>query len=200
MKNKFILGLIFGVLLIGLVSAGITGYLTQGQNFSSDGISATLQGVSRDGVATVVVENTNTGATETVQVASGESALTSFGEIQISGVRPGTLFRRPGAQIQVTTPSSLPNLGSQTQSNSTNCTISWLNQTQTNNNFTISIISSAGNVTANNSGVFIWANQKGFKYANDGKVDMKLQETKSNLRKWVCNRGWLDTSWLCKIN
>lgn len=158
MKNKFVLGLILGIFLIGVVSAGTI-----------------------------------------IKVREGETANIEGTQISVSKITGNLFSRSRTANIEVETP-SLPNLGSSVQSNLTNCTIPWLNQTQTNNNFTISIISSAGNVTANNSGVFVWANQKGFKYANDGKVNAKLQETKSNLRTWACNRGWLDKTWLCNIN
>ena len=72
MKNKYILGFILGIFLIGLVSAGITGYLTARQSISDSGITATLQGVDRTGTAVVKVENTRTGATENVQVSEGE--------------------------------------------------------------------------------------------------------------------------------
>lgn len=156
MKNKFVLFLVLGIFLIGIVSAG------------------TL-----------------------IQVREGETANIEGTQISVNKITGNLFSRSRTANIEVKT-SPLPN--PVIPSNLTNCTIPWLNQTQTNNNFTISIISSAGNVTANNSGVFVWAAQKGFKYANDGKVNAKLQETNSNLRKWACNRGWLDTSWLCNIN
>ncbi len=159
MKNKFILGLILGIFLIGIVSAG-----------------------------------------NVIRVREGETANIDGAQISISKITGNALFSRDKntAEIEVKMPKPVPIQTNLT--NQTNCTIPWLNQTQTNNNFTISIVSSAGNVTANNSGVFIWATQKGFKYANDGKVKANLQETNSNLRKWVCNRGWLDISWLCNIN
>ena len=101
MKNKFILGLILGIFLIGLVSAGITGYLTRGQTaMDSSGISATLTDVSRSGIASISVQTPS--GRETVQVAEGETATTSEGvEISAANLRTGSLFRRAGAEIEL---------------------------------------------------------------------------------------------------
>ena len=155
MKNKnLILGLVLGIFLVGLVSAG----------------------------------------TNVVKVQEGETA--SIGDTQISVSKiTGNLFRRGSAEIQINTPpSALPSVA--TFNNCTNFTIPWLNQTS---NLNLSLISSAGNFTINSSGVYVWSPQKGFKFANDGKLGMNIQETKEDYRKWGCNRGWLDTSWLCNI-
>ena len=104
MKNK---NLILGIFILGIVLmssfafAGITGYVLRGQALSTEGVTATLQGVD-SGIATVVVENTETGSTETVQVAEGEIATTSEGtEVTIQNVRTGSLFRRAGGEISV---------------------------------------------------------------------------------------------------
>ena len=100
MKNKFILGLILGIFLIGLVSAGITGYLAQRQSISDSEITATLQKVYGDGTVAVAVTDT-TGAIETVTAVAGETVTTSTGvQIEVGAVRRG-LFKR-GAEISVT--------------------------------------------------------------------------------------------------
>ncbi|MBI2003911.1 hypothetical protein HYS72_00400 [Candidatus Pacearchaeota archaeon] len=100
MKNKFILGLILGIFLVGLVSAGITGYVIRGQSLSSDGVTATLQSVDRFGTATVVVK-TPTG-TESVQITEGRTATTSEGTtITASNLRTGSLFSRAGGNLQI---------------------------------------------------------------------------------------------------
>ncbi len=105
-KNLIFGALLISILLISVVSAGITGYLTARQSISDSGITATLQGVDRTGTAVVKVENTRTGATENVQVSEGGSATTSEGVvIQASNLRQGTLLRRDRAQITVVTPS-----------------------------------------------------------------------------------------------
>ena len=155
MKNKFILGLVLGIFLVGLVSAGVS----------------------------------------VVQVKEGETASVGDTQISVSKIT-GNLLRRGSAEIQVNTPPpALPSTATFNQ-NCTNFTIPWLNQT---NNLNLSLISSAGNFTINSSGVYVWSTQKGFKFAPDGKLGMNLQETKEDYRKWGCNRGWLDTAWICNI-
>ncbi|MDP2673121.1 MAG: hypothetical protein Q8O84_04885 [Nanoarchaeota archaeon] len=100
MKNKFILGLILGIFLVGMVSAGITGYLARGDSLSTTGVTATLESVNRFGDAVVSVA-TPTG-TESVQVAAGKTARTSEGvEITASNLRAGTLFRKARGEISV---------------------------------------------------------------------------------------------------
>ncbi len=160
MKNKIILGLILGIFLIGLVSAG------------------TL-----------------------ISVREGETANIEGTQISVSKITGNALFwGRRTANIDVKIPAPVPiNLPSPV-ANQTNCTIPWLNQT---GNFTLSLNSSAGNFTINSSGVYVWAAQKGFKFATDGNLNMNLPEAKSGAtlikRVWNCNRGWLDNDWLCNV-
>lgn len=155
MKNKIILGLILGIFLIGLVSAG------------------TL-----------------------IKVREGETANIEGTQISVSKITGNALFGgRRTANIDVKMPAPMP-----IKTNLTNCTTPWLNQT---GNFTLSLKSSAGNFTINSSGVYVWAAQKGFKFATDGNLNMNLLEAKSGAtlikRVWNCNRGWLDNDWLCNV-
>jgi len=54
--------------------------------------------VSRSGVASVQVTNTQTGATERVAVTEGGTALTKFGEVSVGAVTPSSLFRKANVE------------------------------------------------------------------------------------------------------
>ncbi len=106
-KNLMFLTLLVSVLMISVVSAGITGYLTRGQTISTDGVTATLQKVDRFGTATIVVE-TPSGTTEIVRVAEGKTATTSEGVVvSASNLRKENLFKRAGGEISVTPASEI---------------------------------------------------------------------------------------------
>ncbi len=105
MKNKFILGLILGIFLIGLVSASITGYLvSRGGGISDAGYTATLKKV--EGTTAIVSVQTPTGDTELVRVAEGETAKVGDVEISASSLTRGTLFTRGGANVEIDVPKS----------------------------------------------------------------------------------------------
>mgnify|MGYP001610520755 CR=1 FL=1 len=105
MKNKYILGLILGIFLIGLVSAGITGYgitLNKAPVIDDNLGVASVTSVSRNSVATFEFANPTTGKTETLFGKPGQILTTSSGtRVEIATVKPGNLFRRPSAGINV---------------------------------------------------------------------------------------------------
>ena len=101
-KNLMFLTLLISVLMISVVSAGITGYLTRGGTLNTDGYKATLQKVDSSGVASISVQ-TPSGATEVVRVGKDETAQVGDAEISASSLREGSLFRRAGAEISVKT-------------------------------------------------------------------------------------------------
>ncbi|MBI2056999.1 hypothetical protein HYT91_01975, partial [Candidatus Pacearchaeota archaeon] len=110
MKNKFILGLVLGMFLIGLVSAGITSYaitdLQKGKTAFAGDVQVQITDISRTGVVSVQVTDTQTGATERVAVTEGRTALTKFGEVQVGAVRPASLFRKANVESIVVTPTA----------------------------------------------------------------------------------------------
>lgn len=100
MKNKYILGAILGILLIGVVSASITGYIISGNAISADGYRAEVLNVDRSGVTTVRVE-APTGEIKTVTAGEGESVKVGEAEISISNVNPRAFLRRGGAEVSL---------------------------------------------------------------------------------------------------
>ena len=112
MKNKnLIFGmLLVGVLMISLVSAGITSYaitdLKTGRTAVAGDVNVKILDVSRSGVASVQVTNTQTGATERVAVTEGGTALTKFGEVSVGAVTPSSLFRKANVESITVTPTT----------------------------------------------------------------------------------------------
>nr|MBI4156491.1 hypothetical protein [Candidatus Woesearchaeota archaeon] len=110
MKNKFILSLILGIFLIGLVSSGITSYaitdLQKGKTAVAGDVKVKVTDVSRTGVVSVQVTDTQTGATERVAVTEGRTALTKFGEVSVGAVTPSSLFKKANVESIVVTPTA----------------------------------------------------------------------------------------------
>jgi len=108
MKNK---NLIFGIFLLGIVLmssfafAGITGYaitLSKAPVLDDNLGEASVTDVSRTGVATVEVTNPQTGTAETLFGRPGQTLTTSSGvQFTVQSATPGSLFRRPSAEISV---------------------------------------------------------------------------------------------------
>ena len=112
-KNLMFLTLLISVLMLSVVSAGITGYLVRGGTLNTDGYKATLQKVDSSGVASISVQ-TPSGATEVVRVGKDETAQVGEIQIKVSGLRSGNLFTRSGANIQLTpapTPANIKLVG-----------------------------------------------------------------------------------------
>ncbi len=105
MKNKYILGFILGIFLIGLVSAGITGYsitLSKSPVLDDNLGEASVTSVSRGGVATFEFVNPETEETEILFGKPGQILTTPSGvQVEVDTVKPGNLFRRPSAGITV---------------------------------------------------------------------------------------------------
>ena len=99
-KNNLIFGmLLVSVLMVSLVSAGITGYVLRGSGIADAGYTATLQKV--EGATAIVSVQTPSGTTEVVRVREGETAQVGDVVIGASNLRTGGLFRRAGADISV---------------------------------------------------------------------------------------------------
>ncbi len=102
-KNLMIAMLFVSILMVSVVSAGITGYLvSRGGGIADGGYTANLQKVT-DGVATIAV-TTPTGDTELIRVAEDEIAQVGNAKISASGLTEGTLFRRSGANVEIEVP------------------------------------------------------------------------------------------------
>ncbi len=104
-KNLIFLTLLISVLMVSVVSAGITGYLvSRGGGIADSGYKATLQKV--EGTTAIISVATPSGTTEVVRVAEGETAKVGDAEISASDLTRGTLFKRGGADVSVDVASS----------------------------------------------------------------------------------------------
>ena len=102
MKNKFILGLILGIFLIGLVSAGITGYvLSRGQFVPG---TSTQIGHINARTGTIAVDGTS--------VVVGETFTRSGKTFRVANVENPWLFGRAKVDIQEVAPSAKSGIGS----------------------------------------------------------------------------------------
>ena len=121
-RNLMIAMFFVSVLMISFVSAGITGYVTTGQAVKdSSGVTATLQGVDRDGTATIRVESP-TGETKIVRVTEGETATISDGTIITArDLKREGLFRKARGQIRVTPASEIITTGKPTEPIKSGC-------------------------------------------------------------------------------
>jgi len=111
MKKNLIFGmLLVGVLMISLVSAGITSYaianLQKGNVVTAGDVNVEVLGVSRSGEVSLQITDPKTNAVETVVVESHGSALTSFGEIQVGTVTSSSLFKKAKVDSITVTPTT----------------------------------------------------------------------------------------------
>ena len=98
-KNLMFLTLLISVLMLSVVSAGITGYLVRGSGIRDAGYTATLQKV--EGTTAIVSVQTPSGTTEVVRIKEGKTTKVGDTEISASSLTKGTLFRRAGAEIEL---------------------------------------------------------------------------------------------------
>ena len=98
-KNLMFLTLLISVLMLSVVSAGITGYLVRGSGIRDAGYTATLQKV--EGTTAIVSVQTPSGTTEVVRIKEGETTKVGDTEISASSLTKGTLFRRAGAELSL---------------------------------------------------------------------------------------------------
>ena len=101
-KNLMIAMLFVSILMISVVSAGITGYLvSRGGGIAEAGYTATLQQV--EGNTAIISVQTPSGNVEVVNVPSGGTATVEGAEISVSSLTRGNFLKRSSAKIELRT-------------------------------------------------------------------------------------------------